>query len=251
MPPFIVSQRAAAEHERTRRALLDVEARAHHALVVSVGDRGSFKDPIVASREMGARVAPMVLAARGVARRVAGQRMQDEINVGIHDGGPRIHLEHNEHAKAHAADRLAAERASREYSDALIREAMKVLDDADSATAGQLVGATDAALESIATNEVATAFSDERRRIERATKKQYDGTNWFPAMLKIWDATLDRATCNRCRDLDGKARPWGIDFAGGLTTPAHRKCRCIECYVFSPLYLGRKESHDRRAHDSS
>lgn len=231
---------ATKEANATRAALLDIEAKAHAALKATASQPHSFTDPIVASREIGARVMPVILAAKGAARRVGAQRMQSEVEATAR--GQRVTLVHDEHKVTAAADRLAAERASREYSDALLREAQRIIDAADRAQAYVLVSATDRALESISVNEVASAFSDERRRLEKAAKREHGGTNWFPLMVKMWDATLDRRVCVRCERLHGKVRPWGVDFAGHSEPPVHARCRCVVVFVGSPIFLGRKEA---------
>jgi hypothetical protein len=236
MPDNVSTKEASTTHA----ALLDIEAKAHSALRATASQPHSFNDPIVASREIGARVMPVILAAKGAARRVGAQRMQ--IEVESTSRGQRVTLSHDDHKTTAAADRLAAERASREYSDAILREAQSIIDAANKAQASSLVSATDRALNEIAVNEVAHAFSDERRRLEKAAKREHDGTNWFPLMVKYWDATLDRRTCPRCEKLDGKIRPWGVDFAGHTEPPVHKRCRCVIIYVGSPIFLGRSEA---------
>lgn len=235
MPDSVATQQAKATHA----ALLDIEAKAHAALRATAAQPHSFTDPIVASREIGARVMPVVLSARVAARRVGGQRMQAEVNATSR--GAHVALAHYDPRVTMDADRLHAERASRTYSDALLREAQRIIDAADRAQASVLVSATDRALDEIARNEVASAFSDERRRLERAAKREYDGTNWFPLMVKMWDATMDH-TCPRCVRLNGKIRPWGIDFPGGLEPQVHKRCQCVIIFVASPLFMGRSEA---------
>lgn len=233
-----MSETAIQQAHATHAALLDIEGKAHAALRATAAQPHSFTDPIVASREMGARVMPVILAAKSAARRVGAQRMQSEVEATTR--GHRIVLTHDEHKTTQAADRLAAERASREYSDALLREAQRILHDAERAQASALVSATDRALESISVNEVSSAFSDERRRLERATRREHGSTNWFPALLKMYDATLDRRTCPRCEKLHGKIRPWGVDFAGHAEPPLHARCRCVVVHIASPIFMGRK-----------
>lgn len=228
------------EARATHAALLDIESKAHAALRATASQPHSFTDPIVASREIGARVMPVILAAKGAARRFGAQRMQSEVESTSR--GQRITLAHDEHKATTAADRLSAERASREYSDAILREAQSIIAASDKAQASSIVSATDRALNEIAVNEVAHAFSDERRRLEKAAKREHGGTNWFPLMVKYWDATLDRRTCPRCERLDSKVRPWGVDFAGHTEPPVHKRCRCVIIYVGSPIFLGRSEA---------
>ena len=222
--------------------MLDIEAKAHNALRATAGDRGHYSDPVAASRELSARIAPVVQAARQAARRVAAQRMQAEVDALHRDGGPQVHLPRI--ATPGAADLIAAERASRMYGDALLRQAQRLLDDADRVSAAELSRGTDGALIDIANTEVPHAFNDERRRIERATKERYEGTSWYPLMAKMYDATLDRRTCPRCKALDGKWRPLGIDFAGKAQAPMHARCRCVVVLIISPLFLGRREADE-------
>lgn len=235
MPDPIATQQAKATHA----ALLDIEAKAHAALKATAAQPHSFTDPIVASREIGARVMPVVLSARVAARRIGGQRMQAEVNAT--SSGHHVALAHYDPRATMDADRLAAERASRAYSDAILREAQAIIAASDRVQASSIVSATDRALDEIARNAVASAFSDERRRLERAAKREYDGTNWFPLMVKMWDATMDH-TCPRCVRLNGKFRPWGIDFPGGLEPQVHRRCQCVIIYIASPLFMGRSEA---------
>lgn len=125
----------------------------------------------------------------------------------------------------------------------MVKRAKSILGDADRAS--RATGADllpDYALDSLAASHTAQTFHGERRRVEREVKERYAGTRWLPAMLKQWDATLDVRTCKLCRALDGKWRPWGFDFPGGANVPRHARCRCMTVYVFSPLFLGRREA---------
>jgi hypothetical protein len=220
----------------TRRTLLDVETRAHAALKATAAHARPDGDPVAASRDAAARIAPVIVAARQAARRAGGQRMQDEVTATAR--GQRIVLAHDDHKRTAAADRLAAERASRDYGDAMLRVAMRDLDGG-----APLSGELDRTLEGISVDQAGIAFNDERRRLERAAKREHGDTQWFPLLFKMWDATLDRRTCPRCSGLDNKKRPWGVDFAGHLETPAHKRCRCVTVYVGSPLYMGRESDN--------
>jgi hypothetical protein len=98
------------------------------------------------------------------------------------------------------------------------------------------------AIEEKAATQTAEAFADERVRVEKKVARQYAGTNWLPALVKLWDATIDKRTCPTCREMDGQFRVFGFDFSGGrVPAVVHRKCRCIQVLVFSPIYLGRDE----------
>jgi hypothetical protein len=98
------------------------------------------------------------------------------------------------------------------------------------------------AVEEKAATQTAEAFADERARAEKRLVTRYSGTNWLPVLVKIWDATIDRRTCATCREMDDQFRPLGLDFSGGrVPAIVHRKCRCVQVLVFSPIYLGRRE----------
>lgn len=122
----------------------------------------------------------------------------------------------------------------------MIKRATKALESVENPSVADIM--PDYAIDSLAATETVTAFHDERAQVERIVVERYEGTNWLPAMLKLWDATLDVATCRRCRALDDSFRPWGFDFAGGALTPLHNRCRCATVLIFSPLYLGRRKA---------
>lgn len=49
-----------------------------------------------------------------------------------------------------------------------------------------------------------------------------------PALLKRWDASLDKRLCQICADLDRRAVPTDKEFTSGVMhPPAHPNCRCV------------------------
>lgn len=139
-------------------------------------------------------------------------------------------------------DSPAAALAAKEVADLYQKRATTALERADgrSVTARSALPAY--AIEEKAATQTAEAFSDERARAEQRMATRYAGSDWLPALVKLWDATIDRKTCATCREMDGQFRAFGFDFTGGRK-PAlvHRKCRCVQVLIFSPIYLGRRE----------
>ncbi|MGK3981323.1 hypothetical protein WMF38_57530 [Sorangium sp. So ce118] len=136
----------------------------------------------------------------------------------------------------------AASVAAKEIADLYQKRATTALE----RTEGGSVSARSAlpvyAIAEKAATQTAEAFADERIRAEQRLVHRHAGTNWLPALVKLWDATIDRKTCATCREMDGQFRVLGFDFSGGRK-PAfvHRKCRCAQVLIFSPIYLGRDE----------
>lgn len=138
-------------------------------------------------------------------------------------------------------DLAAGSLAAKEIATLYEKRATMAIERAD----GRSVSARSAlpiyAIEEKAATQTAEAFADERVHVEKRLVSRYSGTNWLPALVKFWDATIDRRTCPTCREMDGQFRVVGLDFSGGRK-PAfvHRKCRCVQVLVFSPIYLGRR-----------
>jgi hypothetical protein len=141
-----------------------------------------------------------------------------------------------------SGDSAMASLAAKEIASLYEKRATAALDKAD----GRSVSARSAlpvyAIEEKAATQTAEAFADERVRAEKRLVNRYAGTNWLPALVKLWDATIDKRTCATCREMDNQARVLGFDFSGGrVPALVHRKCRCLQTLIFSPIYLGRRE----------
>lgn len=81
-------------------------------------------------------------------------------------------------------------------------------------------GALDMRLTTIGVTENAEAFNRERRE----AVLQIAGR---AALVEVWDATLDKRTCEECLKLDGTRAPVGVGFPGGAVPGAvHPRCRC-------------------------
>ena len=82
------------------------------------------------------------------------------------------------------------------------------------------------------------SYADARDEASDAAAKRHPDATWLPAVLKRWDATLDKRVCPRCRALDGTLRPIGVDFAGGRDPGhVHANCRCTSHLLFIPLRI--------------
>lgn len=100
------------------------------------------------------------------------------------------------------------------------------------------VRTTDFRLRRIATTEVAIAYNDEHGEALETIARENRDARWLPAVLKCWDATLDRKTCSTCSARAGDIVPVGMPFRGGDEPGhVHPHCRCIESLIFLPLRL--------------
>lgn len=87
-----------------------------------------------------------------------------------------------------------------------------------------------------AATEVAHAFNDERERQTDEVSKAYTA----PFVIKVWDATLDKRTCNVCARRDGTLQFIGLSFPDDGPGKVHPNCRCVSVLwpqriLFSPL----------------
>lgn len=74
-----------------------------------------------------------------------------------------------------------------------------------------------------AATEVASAYGEQRDADEERMAR------WPLAalLLKMWDATLDRRACPRCKGLDGQLQMLGFSYVGGAPGRTHPNCRCV------------------------
>jgi len=219
----------AKAHKDTAQTLLHVERVGLHALKGAVAQAGSG-DPIVVARRAHDIVAATMLDIRRAARAQGALRFGAEVAAG------GMSLAIPDLPSADDADRLAAERAARGYSDALLRQAQDWMAEHDKAQADPVLQADAAKLEVIAATETASAFNDERTRIEKHLADENKETSWWPFLVKVWDATLDKRTCPVCAKLHGTRRGWGSDFPGGKEAgKIHPNCRCIVNFLAIPI----------------
>ena len=244
----------AKAHTETARTLLHVETVGLHVLKGAVAQVGPG-DPVAVARRSHDIVAATVLKIRDAARTQGAVRFGAEIaaagaSIPLPDLRPPTDL-----------DRLAAERAARGYSDALIKEAQEWFAEHDAAQANPVLRADAAYLESIAATETSAAFNDERTRIEKALAAENEDSSWWPLLVKEWSADLEAAhrakargkktksgravsgPCDVCRGLHGTKIAWGSDWPGGHEPgKIHRHCRCLTRYYAIPFEVTRRKA---------
>ncbi len=139
-------------------------------------------------------------------------------------------------------DFAVSSRAAKELVDAFAKKAARSIEGADGRSVSGRSALPVYAIEEKATTQTAESFAEERVQVERRVVHQNTGANWLPLLVKMWDATLDKKTCPLCRDMNEQFRPFGMSFSGGrVPAVVHRRCRCIQVLIFSPIYLGREE----------
>lgn len=214
--------------DATARALLAVEAQtltALHALT---------RTPEQTRRNVD-RICDVLAAGRALARRTGAETMVAELrSLGFRFAVPQL-------PPLPDVDRLHAERAAAGLLKAL--DGIEVKKAEGKPVTARATIANKMALD--ATTETASAFADERQRIEvRIAREQ-------PALagviLKRWDARLD--ACPVCRGLHDTTRPLGLDFRGGkVPGKAHPRCRCITSFVPVPMLVpGAQRTQARKA----
>lgn len=243
----------AKAHKDTAQAMLDVERVGLHVLKGAVAKVGRG-DPIVVARQSHDVVAATLVDIRRAARTQGAIRFGAEVEA----AGASIPIP--DLPTPTDADRLAAERSARGYSDALVKQAQEWFAEHDRAQADPVLQADAAYLESMVATDVSEAFNDERVRIERYMAKESEDSSWWPFLTKTWCCDLETAhrarrmgkktrsgravsgPCDRCLALNKKTIGWGSDWPGGVEPGAvHRYCRCFVKYSAIPFEVTRKK----------
>jgi hypothetical protein len=219
----------AKAHKDTAQTLLHVERVGLAVLKGAVAQVGPG-DPIVTARRSHDVVAATVLDIRRAARAQGAIRFAAEVAA----AGMSLPIPNLDPPTD--ADRLAAERAARGYSDAILKQAQEWMTEHDAAQADPVLQAEAAKLETIAATETSSAFSDERTRVEKFLAEENKETSWWPFLVKVWDATLDKRTCPVCRKMHHEKRGWGTDWPSGKEPgKVHPNCRCLVNYHAIPI----------------
>lgn len=217
------------EHDESLRTLIALEDLA--IAVVSDSTIGLPKDPEEASDELRSRLSQTLVSARTAARVQGANRLRAEYEIVQRHArsqgyrtGPLAFLSRPIASDVEEAGKWAdhiAKLVRKRASDSEIRSAI-------SRSKGKLSAAARAVVDD--------AWSDERNRVLRATRAQQKEANVVPFVGTLWDARMDRATCPRCWDLDGKIRPIGIAFPNGaIPGKTHYSCRCNSALIFAPV----------------
>lgn len=203
--------------DATARALLAVEAQTFTALHALTRTSEQTRHNID-------RIRDVLIAGRVLARRRGAETMVTELrSLGFRFAVPQP-------APLPDADRMHADRAVAGLLKAL--DGIEVKKAEGKPVTPRAAIANKMALD--ATTETASAFADERQRIEvRVAREQ-------PALagviLKRWDARLD--ACPVCRGLHDTTRPLGLDFRDGkVPGKAHPRCRCITSFIPVPMLV--------------
>lgn len=132
-------------------------------------------------------------------------------------------------------DRMRARAAAASFARDWLGTAQAALDEDAPAPLRTAAARLERRLELQATTETAESFNAERSAETTRLARDPAARLWAPLLLKVWDASLDRA-CPICRGLDGQVRPWGVPFEGGRRPGGvHPGCRCNEVTIFAPI----------------
>lgn len=223
------SQPERREHDESLRTLIAIETLA--IAVVDDATIGLPKDPDDALDELRSRLSRSLVSARTAARVQGANRLASEYEIVSryartqgYRSGPLALLSRPIASDIEEAGKWAdhiAKLVRKRASESEIRSAV-------SRSKGKLSSAARAVVDD--------AWSDERNRVLRATAVQQKEAGIVPFIGTLWDARMDKATCPRCRDLDGTIRPIGISFPNGaIPGKMHQMCRCNGALVFAPM----------------
>lgn len=160
---------------------------------IAAAMQSSFRDAVVIGRQ-GAR-------ERGLSRLVAEA---DAIDVPLDVSSADM--------MSFGRDWIRADRVSRSFSERWVKAANE-LESTKAASAETL-----SALERIAVTESSEAFSS-GRSVALATHPSTE-------LMRVWDATLDKRTCDVCEGADGTMVGASQAFSVGEPGAVHSNCRC-------------------------
>jgi SPP1 gp7 family putative phage head morphogenesis protein len=191
------NQRAHQAAEAAALALLlhatnEATDRSTSAATVASAMRPKLRDAIVLGRQ-GAR-------ERGVSRLVSEANL---LNVRIDTSALGSEF---------ARDWTRGSLVSRSHVDRWLKKAHE-LEDVKAATA-----ATRGSIERIAATESSEAFSAGRTRAAKTVTES--------ELMRVWDASLDKRTCDVCSGADGKVVGVNEPFPAGEPGAVHAFCRC-------------------------
>lgn len=220
-----------AQHQ-TEAALLALES--HAATVLRAAAQVAIRDPIKASQAAAISLAPAVYLVRRAARAGGRERLNAEV------AAQGVHLPDVRTESSQDADRLAAARAAQGYATGVLLFAHEAQERGEGAN--YHIDANK--IDTIAAAETASAFNDERWRIERAVANDTRAARILPLLIKMWSADLEsRTTCKVCRAMDGQTRAWGMAFAANREPGrVHPRCRCLGRYMVVPVGYSMKEA---------
>jgi hypothetical protein len=243
-------------HLRAERSFLAELQRAARAattaLLADLALSDGFAFEVAAVRRAAARMLDTIqhaaVTGRDGAEKASLDRMAEEWDTvrqkvskaGYADPGelPWHHLR----AKTTEQDKAAAETVARSFSaawGAAVGAALRTADGDDAnpgPAAKRAADSQDYRLERIAATETSRAMADARDDAEDFIEETYSEEEWFPLLLMRWDASLDRAVCRICEDMNGRVHIFGRDYKDGNEPGhVHTCCRCGEHTVMLPI----------------
>lgn len=238
-PPIPLDSRRA--QLASAQALLTAEHRSLTAARASIKQARQRGTMTATAREVVDAVHPVLVQARAFARQEGAKALAGEFipirRQMAKAGAGRLSLPTVRPLLARDIAEIDA--AAKRYHDSLLSAAERL----EAPDLGRLLSSADRSLDTEVTSLVASGFNDERERLLRAAANDNAGHDWLPAVLKLWDPTLDRRTCKACEAMEDQLVPIGLDFRRGLVPgKVHQRCRCLSVIVFAPMYLGRKRA---------
>ena len=207
-----------AEQEETRRRLLAAEAALLLLLLRATRRSPASGDLRSDADALHVKLAEAYLYGRASAAYAGSDRARAEIlalaGTGYVAGQPALEL---------LEEARRAKRAADGYVKRWLDKALGLARDGAELPGPAAHEALAPVLETGAATEAAEAFNAARREIVD------DAVRRTPALAQqleqVWDAELDKRTCDTCSGLDGTTAPLGERFPDG-DPPLHPRCRC-------------------------
>lgn len=191
-------------------------------------------------KKMQAAIASAIVDARDDARELALARLDKEISllerlIGVDLDRP----ERSDGGEDASHGDVAGSSFSAAWTAALLGAVLRWADDPSSRLSLRAAAEQqDYRLRRIAATEVSRAYNDEHDEGTGWLVDTYKNETWIAAVVKRWDATLDRKVCSVCRTHDGEIVPLGTTFDSAEEPGAvHPVCRCLDTIIALPARL--------------
>jgi hypothetical protein len=158
------------------------------------------------------------VTVRGASRAAGSARLAGELTA----YAPRVSLAAAVSEAGPAYDLLRARRAANGYVDAWLHDARELVAN-DVADAPRVAAAQQAwRVEVGGVTEVSQAYTAEREQ----AFENWARVNRVDDLWKVWDASLDKRTCQTCSAADGAVVGARESFPYGSPGGVHPNCRC-------------------------